>query len=58
MLFVLVARPNFYSMNVLFIGKTYVRMKQNEKAKEVCYYSAFHTMYSASIKARIAGLRR
>lgn len=28
------ARPAFYSMNVLFIGKTYVRMKQNDKAKE------------------------
>jgi hypothetical protein len=28
------ARPNFYSMNVLFVGKTYVRLKQNDKAKE------------------------
>ena len=30
-------------MNVLFIGKTYVRMKQNDKAKEVCFPNLMRT---------------
>lgn len=36
-------------MNVLFIGKTYVRMKQNDKAKEVCAFdcnfAALHSRF-------------
>lgn len=27
-------KPNFYSMNLLFIGKCYKNLKDNEKAKE------------------------
>lgn len=27
-------KPNFYSMNLLFIGKCYQRLKNKEKAKE------------------------